>query len=69
LDQSQPGSNMSPSDQSNGAIDLSIRGRKRKSYRFLILAVGLFVFAAIAATCFCHLAADHLANCRWAVGK
>jgi len=32
----------------NGALDLSVRGRKRKSYRFLILAVGLFLFATVA---------------------
>jgi TRAP transporter TAXI family solute receptor len=41
---------MSQTDGLNGAIDLSIRGRKRKSYRFLVLAVGLFIFAAVAGT-------------------
>ena len=40
---------MSPSDGLNGALDLSVRGRKRKSYRFLILAAGLFLFATVAA--------------------
>ena len=43
---------MSPSDGLDGAIDLSLRGRKRKSYRFLVLAVGLLVFAAVAGTSF-----------------
>ena len=41
---------MSQTDGLNGAIDLSIRGRKKKSYRFLVLAVGLFIFAAVAGT-------------------
>jgi TRAP transporter TAXI family solute receptor len=43
---------MSPSDGLNGALDLSVRGRKRKSYRFLILAVGLFLFATVAGISF-----------------
>ena len=46
---------MSPSDGLNGAIDLSLRGRKKKSYRFLVLAVGLFIFAAIAGASFLTL--------------
>jgi TRAP transporter TAXI family solute receptor len=41
---------MSPSDGLKGAIDLPVRGRKRKSYRFPVLAVGLLIFAAIAGT-------------------
>ena len=45
---------MSPSDGLNGALDLSVRGR-RKSYRFLILAVGLFLFATIAGISFLML--------------
>ena len=43
---------MSPSDGLDGAIGLSLQGRKRKSYRFLVLAVGLLVFAAVAGTSF-----------------
>jgi TRAP transporter TAXI family solute receptor len=43
---------MSPSDGLNGAVDLSLRGRNRKSYRFLVLAVGLLIFAAVAGTFF-----------------
>jgi TRAP transporter TAXI family solute receptor len=43
---------MSPSDGLNGALDLSVRGRKRKSYRFLILAVGMFLFASVAGISF-----------------
>jgi TRAP transporter TAXI family solute receptor len=50
LDDPQPGSTMSQTDGLNGAIDLSIRGRKKKSYRFLVLAVGLFIFATVAGT-------------------
>jgi TRAP transporter TAXI family solute receptor len=41
---------MSPSDGLKGAIDLPVRGRIRKSYRFLVLAVGLLIFAAVAGT-------------------
>ena len=52
LDHSQPGGTMSPSDGLDGAIDLPHRGRKRKSYRFLVLAVGLLVFAAVAGAAF-----------------
>jgi TRAP transporter TAXI family solute receptor len=44
------GSNMSPSDGLNGAIDLSVRGRKRKSSPFLLLAIGLLAFAVLAGT-------------------
>lgn len=43
---------MSPSDGLDGAIGLSLQGRKRKSYRFLVLAVGLLVFAAVAGASF-----------------
>jgi TRAP transporter TAXI family solute receptor len=43
---------MSSSDGLNGAIDLSMRGQKRKSSPFLYLAVGLLVFAAVAGTAF-----------------
>jgi TRAP transporter TAXI family solute receptor len=49
---SQPGSNMSPSDGLNGAIDLAVRGRKTRSYRFLVLAVGLLIFAGLAGAAF-----------------
>jgi TRAP transporter TAXI family solute receptor len=52
LDHWQRGSKMSPSDGLNGALDLSVRGRKRKSYRFLVLAVGLFLFATVAGISF-----------------
>src|SRR6266700_6763989 len=52
LDHWQPGSNMSPSDGLNGAIDLSVRGRRKKSYRFLVLAVGLLIFASLAGAAF-----------------
>jgi TRAP transporter TAXI family solute receptor len=41
---------MSPSDALNGAIDLSVRGRKRKSSPFLLLAIGLLAFAVLAGT-------------------
>jgi TRAP transporter TAXI family solute receptor len=41
---------MSPSDGLNEAIDLSVRGRKRKSSPFLLLAVGLLAFATLAGT-------------------
>jgi TRAP transporter TAXI family solute receptor len=41
---------MSPSDGLKGAIDLPVRGRIRKSYRFLVLAVGLLIFATVAGT-------------------
>jgi TRAP transporter TAXI family solute receptor len=47
-DHSQRGSNMSPSDGLSNTIDLSVRGRKKKSSPFLFLAVGLLMFAAIA---------------------
>src|SRR6202051_3639452 len=43
---------MSPSDGLDGALDLHHRGRKTKSYRFLVLAVGLLVFAAVAGASF-----------------
>jgi TRAP transporter TAXI family solute receptor len=43
---------MPPSDGLNGAIDLSVRGRQKKSYRFLVLAVGLLIFAGVAGTAF-----------------
>ncbi len=43
---------MSPSDGLNGAIDLSVRGRRKKSYRFLVLAVGLLIFASLAGAAF-----------------
>jgi TRAP transporter TAXI family solute receptor len=49
---SRLGGNMSPSDGLNGAIDLSVRGRKPKSSPFLLLAIGLLAFAAIAGTAF-----------------
>ncbi len=43
---------MSPSDGLNGAetrsLDLPLRSGKRRSYRFLLIAVGLLIFAAIA---------------------
>lgn len=41
---------MSPSDGLNDAIDLSVRGRKRKSSPFLLLALGLLAFATLAGT-------------------
>jgi TRAP transporter TAXI family solute receptor len=41
---------MSPSDGLNGAIDLPVRGRPKSSYRLLLLAAGLLIFAAIAGT-------------------
>src|ERR1700722_17416974 len=41
---------MSPSDGLSNTIDLPVRGRKQKSSPFLLLAVGLLVFAAIAGT-------------------
>src|ERR1700722_15720317 len=43
---------MSPSDGLNGAIDLSVRGRKRKSSPFLFLSIGLLAFAAVAGIAF-----------------
>jgi TRAP transporter TAXI family solute receptor len=47
-DHSQRGSNMSPSDGLSNTIDLSVRGRKKRSSPFLFLAVGLLMFSAIA---------------------
>jgi TRAP transporter TAXI family solute receptor len=41
---------MSLSDGLKGPIDLPVRSRIRKSYRFLVLAVGLLIFAAVAGT-------------------
>jgi len=46
---------MSPSDGLNGAIDLSVRGRTKKSYRFLVLAVALLAFAGVAGLSFLSL--------------
>jgi TRAP transporter TAXI family solute receptor len=46
---------MSPSDGLSGPIDLSVRGRKKKSSLFLFLAVGLLMFAAIAGASFAIL--------------
>ena len=46
------GGSMSLTDGSNGALDLSVRGRRRKSSPFLLLALGLLAFAAIAGTAF-----------------
>jgi TRAP transporter TAXI family solute receptor len=46
---------MSSSDGLNSAIDLSTRGRKKKSSLFLFLAVGLLAFATIAGTLFFFL--------------
>ena len=51
---------MSPSDGSNGVEEPSLelpplRSRKRKSYRFLVIAVALLVFAAIAGTTYLAL--------------
>jgi TRAP-type uncharacterized transport system substrate-binding protein len=43
---------MSSSDGSNGAPDVSLRRRKRKSSPFLLLAAGLLIFAAIAGAAF-----------------
>jgi TRAP transporter TAXI family solute receptor len=43
---------MSASDGSNSVIDLSVRGRKRKSSPFLILAIVLLAFAALAGASF-----------------
>ena len=43
---------MSRSKGLNGTLDLSIRGQKRKSSPFLVLAVGLLIFAALAGTVF-----------------
>lgn len=43
---------MPPSDGLNGATNLSVRGRKRKSSPFLLLSVGLLAFAALAGTAF-----------------
>jgi TRAP transporter TAXI family solute receptor len=43
---------MPPSDGLNGATDLFVRGRKRKSSPFLLLSVGLLAFAALAGTAF-----------------
>jgi TRAP transporter TAXI family solute receptor len=54
-DHSQRGSSMSPSDGLSGPIDLSVRGRKKKSSAFLFLAVGLLMFAAIAGGSFAIL--------------
>ena len=44
---SQLGSNMSSSDGSTGAADLSFRSRTRKTSPFLVLAAGLLIFAAV----------------------
>jgi TRAP transporter TAXI family solute receptor len=49
---SQLGSKMSASDGSNSVIDLSVRGRRRKSSPFLILAIVLLAFAAVAGASF-----------------
>jgi TRAP transporter TAXI family solute receptor len=46
------GGKMSPSDGLNGAIDLSVRGRRRKSSPFLLLSIGLLAFAALAGAAF-----------------
>ena len=43
---------MSPSDGSNGSIDLSVREPKRKSSPFLLLAIGLLAFAVLVGTAF-----------------
>jgi TRAP transporter TAXI family solute receptor len=43
---------MSRSEGLNGGLDLSIRGQKSKSSPFLVLAVGLLIFAALAGTAF-----------------
>ncbi len=44
---SQLGSNMSSSDGSTGAAELSLRNRTRKTSPYLVLAAGLLVFAAV----------------------
>ncbi len=43
---------MSPSDGLKDAIDLSVRGQKRRSSPFLFLAIGLLAFSAIAGIAF-----------------
>jgi TRAP transporter TAXI family solute receptor len=48
VDPWQPGSDMSQTDGLNGALELPARGRKKNSYLFLVLAVGLFIFAGVA---------------------
>jgi TRAP transporter TAXI family solute receptor len=42
------GGKMIPSDGLNGAIDLPVRGRRRKSSPFLLLSIGLLAFAVVA---------------------
>src|SRR5579864_7495675 len=46
------GSNMSSSDSSTGAAELSFRGPKRKGAPLLVLAAALLLFAAIVGTVF-----------------
>jgi TRAP transporter TAXI family solute receptor len=43
---------MSASDDSNDAGELSLRGRRRKSSFFLVLATGLLIFAAVVGAAF-----------------
>jgi TRAP transporter TAXI family solute receptor len=48
----QPGNQMSASDGANDARGLSVRGRRKKSSFFLVLATGLLIFAAVVGAAF-----------------
>ena len=61
----QLGGNMSSSDGSTGAGDLSLRSRTRKTSPFLVLAAGLLIFAAVICG---YLAITRATTLRIAVG-
>ena len=66
---SQLGSNMSSSDGSTGAGDLSLRSRTRKASPFLVLAAGLLMFAAVVGAYLLIMRPTTLAHCGRAAGQ